>query len=37
MDEYRNTIIQLFESAKVQLTEQEYAELIEFVRKSVKD
>lgn len=37
MDEYRNTLIQLFNSAKEQLSEEEYKELIDFVRNVVKE
>lgn len=37
MDEYRNTLIQIFDSAKEQLSEEEYKELIDFVRKVVKE
>ena len=37
MDEYRNAILQLLNSAKEQLSEEKYKELIEFVRMCAKE
>ncbi len=36
MDEYRNVILQLLNSAKEQLSEEEYKELMIFVRNAVR-
>lgn len=37
MDEYKNAILLLLNSAKKQLTEEEYEQLKAFVREVVKD